>query len=277
MRQRSKRGEQAWKEPLILVVVLVVIWLGVDAALSLEPRCYDLAKYATDPELQSECRPFLPGPLSLGIRLWLGENRDFVLAIAAIAAAVFAAALYGATRSLWRVATEQLDDLKLAVLASQEAAASVAKSATVVIGLERSWLFVDKYRLSSDDGYRTPNNWTIVLRWRNVGRAPAIVEEFVLQIRDIDALPPTPDYRDASLVVCHAHAVTPDRTFVTQRVGPSSAIAMKEGRPVQFVIFGRIVYRQLSGARHATGFAMSVSPHAPTASLYRNDAYNYWN
>jgi len=275
--QRSKRVASVWKEPLILIVVLVVIWLGADALLSLEPRCYDLTKFATDATLQSECRPFLPGPLSIGIWLWLGANRDFVIALAAVVVAVFSMTLYGATRALGRIASEQLADLKMAIRASQEATDAAAKSAAIVIQLERSWLFIDKCRLGSDDGYQTSNNWTIVLRWRNVGRAPAIVEEFILKLGDSDALPPSPDYGAASLVVCNAHAVMPGQTFVTQRLGPSSAIAMKEGRPVQFVVFGKIIYRQLSGARHATGFALSVSPHAPTASIYRNDAYNYWN
>jgi hypothetical protein len=277
LQKRSKRVASVWKEPLILIVVLVVIWLGADAVLSLETRCYDLAKYATDATLQSECKPFLPGPLSIGIWLWLGANRDFVIAISAVVVAVFSMTLYGGTRALWRVANEQLDDMKMAIRASQEATEAAARSADIVIQLERSWLFIDRYRLTGDDGYQTSNNWTIVLRWRNVGRAPAIVEEFILKLCDIDVLPPHPDYSDASLVVCNAHAVMPGQTFVTQRLGPSPAIAMKEGEPVQFVIFGKIIYRQLSGGRHATGFAMSVSPHAPTASVYRNDAYNYWN
>ncbi len=277
LRQRSKRGERIWKDPLILIVVLVVAWLGVDAVLSLEPQCYDLAKYASDSKLQGECRPVLPGPLSIGIGLWLGENRDVVIAIAAVAAAVFAAALYGAMRSLGRIAGEQLADLDAVVRTSQETTAAAARSADVVIQLERSWLFIDKYRLSSDDAYATPNNWTIVLRWRNVGRAPAVVEEFILKIRDGDALPPSPDYSDASLIVCNAHAVMPGHAFVTQRVGPSAAIAMKNGKPVRFAVFGKLIYRQLSGARHSTGFALSVSPDAPTASVYRNDAYNYWS
>jgi hypothetical protein len=277
LRQRSKRGERIWKDPLILIVVLVVIWLAVDAALSLAPHCYDLAKYASDSALRSECRPALPGPLSIGIWLWLGENRDAVIAIAALVVAVFAAALYGATRSLGRIANEQLAALDVVIETSKEAAAAAAKSADVVIRLERSWLFVDKYRLSSDDGYATPNNWTIVLRWRNVGRAPAVVEEFILKILDIDALPPMPDYSDASLIVCNAHAVMPGQVFVTQRVGPSSAIAMKNGKPVRFVTFGKITYRQLSGVRHSTGFALSVAPDRPGAGVYRNDAYNYWN
>jgi len=277
LQQRSKRVASVWKEPLILIVVLVVLWLGADAILSLESRCYDLAKYATDATLQSECRPFLPGPLSIGVWLWLGANRDFVIAIAAVVVAVFSITLYGATRALGRVAGEQLADMKVAIAASQEATDAATRSAEIVIGLERAWLFIDKCRLASDDDYRTSNNWTIVLRWRNVGRAPAIVEEFILKLCDIDELPTVPDYSEASLVVCNAHAVMPGQTFVTQRLGPSSAIAMKEGEPVRFVLFGKIIYRQLSGARHATGFALSVSPHAPTASVYRNDAYNYWN
>ncbi len=274
MTQRPRRADSVWKEPLILIVALVVIWLVADAILSLAPKCYDIANYA---EHASECRPYLPGPLSIGIWLWLGENRDFVIAIAAVVVAIFTAAIYGATRALWRVANEQLADLKGAIQASRDAANAAAKSADVVILLERSWLFIDRYRLSSDDGYKTPNNWTIVLRWRNVGRAPAIVEEFIMKICNGEALPPVPDYSDASLVVSHAHAVKPGQTFVTQRVGPAASIALKEGKPVNFVIFGKIIYRQLSGARHATGFAMSVSPHMPTASIYRNDAYNYWN
>ncbi len=272
--QRPRRADRIGKEPLIFIVVLVAIWLVTDAALSLDPRCYDIANFARN---AGECHPFLPGPLTIGTRLWLGENRDFVVALAAVVIALFTIALYGATRGLWRAANAQRSDLEAAIQAFRDTAAAAAKSADVVILLERSWLFIDRYRLTSDDGYATPNSWTVVLRWRNVGRAPAIVEEFVLKISDIDALAPTPDYSSAGLLVCHAHAVAPGQTFVTQRVGPSPAIAMKDGKAVHFVLFGRITYRQLSGARHVTGFAMSVSPHAPTASVLRNDAYNYWN
>ena len=274
MTQRSRRADRIGKEPLVFIAALVVIWIAADAALSLDPRCYDIANLARN---ASGCRPFLPGPLSIGIRLWLGENRDFVVALAAVVIALFTIALYGATRGLWRAANAQRSDLEAAIQAFRDTAAAAAKSADVVILLERSWLFIDRCRLTSDDGYATPNSWAVVLRWRNVGRAPAIVEEFVLKIRDIDALAPTPDYSDAGLVVCHAHAVAPGQAFVTQRVGPSAAIAMKDGEAVHFVIFGKITYRQLSGARHVTGFALRVSPHAPTASVYRNDAYNYWN
>jgi hypothetical protein len=263
-----------WREPLLLIAAAVAAWLVVDAVSSLPVACRDVAHLA---ERLDQCTPTLPGPLSIGTWLWLGANRDFVIALAAIVAALFAAAIYGATRSFGRVAAEQLAALQDAIRASQAAAEAAVTSADGVALLERAWLFVDNYRLASEDRYRTPNSWTIVLRWRNVGRAPAIVDEFILKIEDAETLPQEPDYGDASLVVCNAHAVEPGHTFVTQRVGPSAAIAMKNGRPVEFVVFGKLVYRQLGGRRHATGFALRVAPQAPTASLYRSDAYNYWS
>lgn len=274
MAQRARRVGSVWREPLLLVAAAVVVWLAADAVSSLPVACRDVAHIG---ERLEQCTPSLPGPLSIGTWLWLGANRDFVIALAAIVAALFVAATYGAIRSFGRFAAAQLASLENAVRASETAAGAAATSADAVALLERAWLFVDNYRLASDDRYRTPNSWTIVLRWRNVGRAPAIVDEFTLKIADADTLPPAPDYAEASLVVCNAHAVEPGHTFVTQRVGPGAAIATKEGRPVEFVVFGRLVYRQLGGGRHATGFALRVSPLAPTAALYRSDAYNYWN
>jgi hypothetical protein len=272
--QRAPRVGSVWREPLLLVAAAVVAWLAADAVSSLSVVCRDVAHIG---EHLDQCTPALPGPLSVGAWIWLGANRDFVIALAAIVAALFAVATYGAMRSFGRFAAAQLVALEDAVRAAQASADAAATSATNVALLERAWLFVDNYRLASEDRYRTPNSWTIVLRWRNVGRAPAIVDEFVLKIEDADALPHAPDYAEASLVVCNAHAVEPGHTFVTQRVGPSAAIALKDGRPVEFVVFGKLVYRQLGGGRHATGFALRVSPLAPTASLYRSDAYNYWN
>ena len=274
MAQRARRVGSVWREPLLLVAAVVVVWFAVDAVTSLPVVCRDVAHIA---DHLAQCTPTLPGPLSIGAWLWLGQNRDFVIAVAAIVAALFTAVTYGAMRSFGRVGSEQLATLEDAVRASEAAAGAAATSAGTIALLERAWLFVDNYRLSSEDRYRTPNGWTIALRWRNVGRAPAIVDEFVLKLEDADTLPPEPDYADASLVVCNAHAVEPGHTFVTQRVGPTEAIATKNGRPVDFVVFGKLVYRQLGGARHTTGFALRVSPQAPTASLYRSDAYNYWN
>src|SRR5216684_9378641 len=52
-------------------------------------------------------------------------------------------------------------------------------------GLERPWLFLEGTTISRRDlpGQQLiPNNWFIKLHWKNVGRAPALIEDCLFQI-----------------------------------------------------------------------------------------------
>ena len=90
----------------------------------------------------------------------------------------------------------------------------------------------------------------------------------------LDQLPKTPNYD----LTFRGHAprwLSTNETFDTRQMGP--AIRMKDGRPIQFVAFGRLTYKELNGREHHSGFAVEVSPHMPAAIGYPNDAYDYYD
>ena len=76
---------------------------------------------------------------------------------------------------------------------SVEAAEKSANAAvSALTDLERPWIFVEKAHIKrrEDKGQPIlPNFWWISFVCRNVGRAPAIVEECLVKIQDITTLP----------------------------------------------------------------------------------------
>ena len=143
--------------------------------------------------------------------------------------------------------------------------------------VERPWLFIEGTTITRRElpgEPIEPNNWYISFRCRNVGRTPAVVEECIVQLGDKDQLPKTPNYD----LTFRGHAprwLSTNETFDTRQMGP--AIRMKDGRPIQFVAFGRLTYKELNGREHHSGFAVEVSPHMPAAIGYPNDAYDYYD
>jgi hypothetical protein len=65
--------------------------------------------------------------------------------------------------------------------------------------------------------------------------------------------------------------------FETNEVGPARGTGTKNGQAIIFVLFGRLTYKDLSGAIHHTGFALEVSPHMPAFTPHHNPAYDYYD
>lgn len=188
-----------------------------------------------------------------------------VTAVATVFIAIFTvvlAVVTGRQARLTRVAAE-----------ATRKAATIAERA--LTELERPWLFLQGARITWRDSHtppapRLPNDWFISLKWKNVGRMPALVEDCIFKFADKASLPTSPDYSDAGHLRCPG-TVAPNEEVDTTVVGPAP------GRPNELVFFGRITYKELNGKLHHTGFALEVAPHMPTFDRHANDAYDYYD
>jgi hypothetical protein len=176
---------------------------------------------------------------------------------------------------------KSMTDTRIAADAARDAANAANIQAHIaertLTELERPWLFIEGATISRREmpgEQLTPNNWYISFRCKNVGRMPAVTEECILKLVDKDAAPPTPDYSGpfGTLV---PRWVSHGKTFNTREMGP--ALGMKDGKPINFVVYGRLTYKELNGRPHHTGFAVEVSPHIAAFSGYPSDAYDYYD
>jgi hypothetical protein len=91
----------------------------------------------------------------------------------------------------------------------------------------------------------------------------------------MDFLPPVPDYAK-----CQPLGVVPSLPaggdFETSQVGPGQGIKV-DGSPIQYVFWGRLLYREMNGTGHESGFALLVVPFGAGAGELDNDGYNYYN
>src|SRR6266851_5756876 len=206
---------------------------------------------------------------SLTIATWvLAYATIFLFIAAAIQAALFVWQL-----SLIRIS---LKDAKIAAEAARDAAEAATVQAKVaersLTELERPWLFLEGATVIRRDlpGQQLiPNNWFIKLHWKNVGRAPALIEDCLFQIVPKASITNEPVYDKRSGISC-PRTVAVGETIETFQVGPAP------GKNEILVFYGRITYTELSGKRHETGFAVEVSPHMPACSPHNNDKYDYY-
>lgn len=198
---------------------------------------------------------------------------NLVQAGAAAISAIFAAAIYFVYRGQSRIMRAQFR-------AALRAANAARKSATVaeraLVDVERPWIFRD---IVSVSWRHTPgveaNDWIVSLKWKNVGRLPALLVDCEFKIEDITKLPAIPDYRGSNhLPVISTLAVGQD--FDTMPVGPAPSRAPLAKSP-QLVFFGRLIYREMNGKEHHSGFALQLAPMAAAAVEHTSDAYNYYS
>jgi len=145
--------------------------------------------------------------------------------------------------------------------------------------LERPWLFMEKIRVERREGApiqpKIPNNWYISFIWRNIGRSPALIEGCAFKIEETSRLPQKPDYSNASELTCPS-SIAAGVEFETSRVGPAPEKGVKNGKPINLTVYGKLTYKELSGELHHTGFAVDVSPHLPAASTSKCKNYEYY-
>lgn len=141
---------------------------------------------------------------------------------------------------------------------------------------ERPWLFLQGATVSRRENpgeALVPNNFFIKLRWKNVGRAPALVDSCTFVFEDEKKMTPHPDYSKAGQLSTNG-TISVDEECETNEIGPSPTA---ETANITFVMYGRITYTELNGKKHETGYAVHISPHIAAFSRYNSDAYDYYN
>jgi hypothetical protein len=206
---------------------------------------------------------------SLAVATWVLAYATILLFIAA----AVQAALFVWQLSLIRVS---LKDAKIAAEAARDAAEAATLQAQVaersLTELERPWLFLEGAtirRRDLPDQQLIPNAWFIKLHWKNVGRAPALIEECLFDISPKETIPDEPVYNNQIGLHC-PRTVPAGDTVETREVGPAP------GNDGILVFYGRMTYTELSGKRHKTGFAVEVSPHIAAFSPHGNNKYDYY-
>jgi hypothetical protein len=139
---------------------------------------------------------------------------------------------------------------------------------------ERPWLFFLGATVRRRSAPDIPNDWFIKLRWKNVGRSPAMIERCEFKLTDKNVIPAEPDYSQSFDLTTPAMAAQ-DTEFETSEVGPRPQAA--GDTPIQYVFFGRLTYRSLEGTLHHTGFAVEVSPNISAFVAHNNKAYDYYD
>ena len=245
----------------VFLIISLLIMLAVDIGVAAQVEKYEIDTYSNYHQKDKYQSPTLQGPFIIGAKdaiLWfLGfaeRNDKAITALSTLGIFIFTVILAIATHQLRIIADRQIE--------SQ-------------IQMERPWLIIDAAKVRRPD--QPPpiaNYWYVSFRWRNVGRAPAIVEECVVKIVALDELPAIPDYTKASPLVCN-RTVRAGSTCMTGEVGPDPKSFFKNEKPLRIIIFGRLTYKSLSGATHYTGFAEEISTYLPCYGGYTNKAYQY--
>jgi hypothetical protein len=178
--------------------------------------------------------------------------------------AIFTAVLAVATIVLIAIGIRQASALNRAAAAAERALTDV----------ERPWLFLEwagvRWRGADPPPKGQPNDWFITLRFRNIGRMPALVDDCIFKIEDKVSLPRRPNYNNSSHLTLR-RSIPVNEEAETQPVGPAP------GRPNPLVFYGRMTYKELNGRVHHTGFALEVAPHGAGYISYNNDAYDYYD
>ena len=183
---------------------------------------------------------------------------------------------WAAEQTVWvgirqaRVAVVQAVVLALALVAAGWAAweamqaAQVAKR--VVTDLERPWLVfmgAEVERRERPDEPIRPNYFWVRLKFKNVGRMPAVVNGIDTRVIDKTLLGDIPDYTLGTEVHFGLmRIIVPmEEVFTRQAGAPQTPIPKGGSPPIEYAYFGRVQYDGLISAGHETGFVFIVSPH----------------
>ena len=164
--------------------------------------------------------------------------------------------------------------------AARAAEASAKASMTALTDLERPWVFIKGAHIKRRENQgepRIPNYYWISFVARNVGRTPAIVEECIVKVHDSKAAPDIPDYGEPTIHLRCPATVEVGAEFETSAFGPPSQPGVNLEDATEYVIYGRITYRELNGKEHRSGFSFQVSSIMPASTNFPKQAYDYYN
>ena len=188
----------------------------------------------------------------------LDDMAPAITGFATVILAVFTVVLARATDRLKAIGSRQIDALE---------------------NLERPWIFIAgthiKRREDAGDAL-VPNYYWIRFHCKNIGRAPAIIEEFIVKIGDVKKLPKVPDYRDPIELHCQ-QTISVGEPFKTNTIGPPTQPGIDPNKATEYAFYGRVTYRELNGKTHHSWFAVQVSPMMAASMQYPGEGYNRYD
>jgi hypothetical protein len=188
---------------------------------------------------------------------------------------LFGAVAIQAALFVWqlRLIRDELGHTKTAAEAAKKSADMAERTLTEH---ERPWLFRNQIRIQ--DGVLSRvlgiNSYFVFLIWKNVGRAPALIEGFEWNFIDENCLPDVPDYTGARREGTPS-GLPEGESFETQGRGPPNSPS-PDGGLITYVFFGRLFYKDMGGHSHVSGYAIRISPYGAVVLEAGGQAYNYY-
>jgi hypothetical protein len=265
-----------WQQNSIIIVLAILVGFVGALWLKTPKLCIEEDAQA---QASKACRDAHELEKPTTITYWERTVDDPVALYTAILA-LFTVIMGIGTLGLVFVTAKQASDNQEAVKASVRSAKAARRSArtaeSALTDLERPWVFQGELVLKSRS--RTDvkfNNWWVAVQWRNVGRAPARLDRIEYRFQNIETLPPKPDYSDFNIIGVPDVLPHGDK-FECQPRGLGTPETKPDGNPVEYVFYGRLIYREMNGREHQSGFAYMLAPYGNMALVYANDAYNYY-
>jgi hypothetical protein len=198
--------------------------------------------------------------------------------------AIFTITLSISTRRLWleakRASEIALRNAEAAETSARAADATAQTAVRALKELERPWIFVEQVHMQRCEEELediVPNYFWISFVCRNVGRAPAVIEDFFIKLVDKKEIGAVPDYSQPRHQLNCPGTVGVGEEFETSKLGPAPQRGVAPAAVIFYVVYGQCIYRDLAGNRHHTAFSCEVSPHMVASSSRPNPAYDYWD
>jgi hypothetical protein len=218
----------------------------------------------------------------IAVGKWAAANRETIEAVTAIGSVIFSLALvfftgvlaaktsglYQATVGLRDVANQQRSDMLRSIAATEKAAAAAEMAMT---DLERPWLFLDGVHVRRRD-INSPNSWLIKLKWNNVGRSPAIIQDCIFEVVSKNIVALTPNYEKCTDRVRCRKTLPAGDDFFTAEIG----LDPPGWKDIEMVIYGKLLYTSIGGRACSSGFALEIAMYGETFGLFDGDEYNYY-
>ncbi len=125
---------------------------------------------------------------------------------------------------------------------------------------ERPWLFMLGSTVSRRDlpgQAPIPNNYFVNLRWKNVGRSPAVIRDCRFIFEDYTAMANEPDYSRCLQFGLPRTVAVGEEIEMQNPVGPAPG----PNNAAEKAMWGKVIYAELGGKTHTTGFCIRVSQY----------------
>ena len=205
---------------------------------------------------------------------------------------------FGLWFMFWRASTRQADEMKKlrtaaadAVDAGRSAAVAAKTSADALMSAERAYLFLDEDVEADLAGASEPSgreastgspNSVIKFTFVNRGRTPAILESIAMGV--LPGLEP-PAKLEATMLALHASvpvgSVISANSRYERRLGcpfrlDQAALKQLEQRERRLYFVGRIIYKDVFGNSHETGFGLELEPSTQSFMRVLSEQLNYY-